>query len=59
MCVSRKGERQDKGARADPFRIFDVDPVAIFNSSPMQHLTWSYLRLKIANGWKLLLSVAT
>ena len=40
-----------------PFRIF-VD-VALFHSSPAQHLWWSSLCRKIGNGWKLLLTVVT
>ena len=40
-----------------PFRIF-LD-VAIFSSSPMQHLRWSSMWPKKGNSWKPLLTVAT
>ena len=40
-----------------PFRIF-LD-VAMFSSSPMQHLRWSSMWPKKGNSWKLLLTVVT
>ena len=41
-----------------PLIPFFEDHVTIFNSSPMQHLGWSFLWQKIGNGWKLLLTVS-
>ena len=47
-----------RGCLLIPFKVF-MDHFTVFNSSPMQHLRWSSLWLKIGNGWNLFFSVVT